>query len=322
MSARRARVERGAGARDQRRAQGGDSCADGDVVSAGPDGLALLAGGLWGTSDFVGGTLSRRLRTLHVLCGSQAISLVLALGLLGVPGLASTNHGSWGWPLAAGVTWALGMGALYTALAVGTMGVVAPIAAGGAAVPVLVGLLAGEQPGPLALTGVVVVLAGIMGAAGPELDGGAAEGRRRGVGLAIIAAVLFGVEILCLARGSADSVVTTLVGMRITALTCTLLALVPLRRPGRHRRRDVRPAGRDVPALLLLGLLDVAATLAYALASRAGMVSLVAVLASTYPAVTVLLARRLHGERLRRIQAVGVTAVLAGSAAVALSSVG
>jgi drug/metabolite transporter (DMT)-like permease len=300
----------------------GTSRADGDVVSAGPDGLALLAGGLWGTSDFVGGTLSRRLRTLHVLCGSQAISLVLALGLLGVPGLGSTNHGSWGWPLAAGVTWALGMGALYTALAVGTMGVVAPIAAGGAAVPVLVGLLAGEQPGPLALTGVVVVLAGIIGAAGPELDGGAAEGRRRGVGLAIIAAVLFGVEILCLARGSADSVVTTLVGMRITALTCTLLALVPLRRPGRHRRRDVRPAGRDVPALLLLGLLDVAATLAYALASRAGMVSLVAVLASTYPAVTVLLARRLHGERLRRIQAVGVTAVLAGSAAVALSSVG
>jgi drug/metabolite transporter (DMT)-like permease len=321
MSAGPAGVERDAPPMTTDRLMVGASRADGDVVSAGPDGLALLAGGLWGTSDFVGGTLSRRLRTLYVLCGSQAISLVLALGLLGVPALGSTNHGSWGWPVVAGVTWALGMGALYTALAVGTMGVVAPIAAGGAAVPVLVGVIAGEQPGPLALTGVIVVLAGIVGAAGPELDAGAAEGRRRGVGLAIAAAVLFGVEIVCLARGSADSVATTLVGMRVTALACTLLALTPLRRPGRHCRRNLRPAVRDVPALLLLALLDVAATLAYALASRAGMVSLVAVLASTYPAVTVLLARRLHGERLRRTQILGVTAVLTGSAAVALSNV-
>jgi drug/metabolite transporter (DMT)-like permease len=288
-------------------------------MSGGPDGLALLAGGLWGTSDFVGGTLSRRLRTVHVLCGSQAVSALLAMALLGVPGLGSASPAAWGWSVGAGVTWALAMGAFYTALAVGTMGVVAPIAAAGASLPVVVGLASGEEPGPVALVGAVVALVGIVCAAGPELGSAAPSGRRRGVGLAAAAALLFGVEILCLARGSATSVASTLVGMRVSALACTLLALAPLRRPGRHRRIDHRPTRRDLPALLLLGLLDVGATLAYAVASRSGLVSLVAVLASTYPAVTVLLARRMHGERLRAVQGVGVAGVLAGSAAVALA---
>lgn len=288
-------------------------------MSTAPDGLALLAGGLWGTSDFLGGTLSRRLRTVHVLGASQLVSAVLAVALLGVPGLRAAGVGSWAWSVGAGVAWALAMGAFYTALAVGTMGVVAPIAAAGAAVPVAVGLLGGEQPGPLALAGAVVALGGIVGAAGPELDASAAAGRRRGAALAVAAALLFGLEILCLARGSAVSVGATLAGMRVSALACTLLALVPLGRPGRHRRRDPRPRARDLPPLLLLGALDVAATLAYALASRAGLVSLVAVLASTYPVVTVLLARRVHGERIRAVQGLGVLAVLAGAATVGVA---
>jgi drug/metabolite transporter (DMT)-like permease len=287
-------------------------------VSAAPDGLALLAGGLWGTSDFVGGTLSRRLRTLHVLVGSQAASAVLALGLLALPG-TTTADGPWAWSVAAGVCWALAMGAFYTALAVGTMGVVAPIAAAGACVPVVLGLLAGERPGPLALVGAAVALAGVVAAAGPELNAGAAAGRRRAIGLAVLAAVLFGVEISCLARGSAISVPTTLIGMRVSALACTVLALTPTRRPGRHRRRDPLPGGRDLPGLAMLGLLDVGATLAYAVAARAGLVSLVAVLASSYPAVTVVLAHRLHGERLGPLQVTGVAGVLAGAAAIAIS---
>ncbi len=294
-------------------------------MSAAPDGFALLAGGLWGTSDFVGGTMSRRLRTMHVLAASQAVSAVLALALPVVPGLGSVGPGWLGWSVAAGVAWALAMGAFYTALALGTMGVVAPIASAGAILPVAVGLLTGERPGLLALAGTVVTLAGIVAAAGPELDGGgdpAGTGRRRrAVILAVLAAVLFGVEICCLARGSTASVAMTLVGMRISALGCTLLALAPTRRPGRHQLPGVRPVGSDVPGLALLGVLDVGATLAYALASRTGLMSLVAVLASSYPAVTVVLARQLHGERLRRIQVAGVVAVLAGAAGIGLAGV-
>ena len=291
-------------------------------MSAGPEGLALLAGGLWGTSDFVGGTLSRRLRTIHVLVGSQAVSAVLASALLVLPGSGSFTQAALWWSVAAGVTWALAMGAFYTALAVGTMGVVAPIAAAGAALPVLAGLVSGERPGPVALSGAVTALAGVVAAAGPELGRDAPGGRRRAVGLAVIAALLFGIEISCLAHGSADSVTTTLVGMRLSALACTALALTPTRRPGRHRLPDPRPSGRDLPGLLALGALDVGATLAYALAARAGLVSLVAVLASCYPAVTVLLAHRLHGERLRPVQIGGIAAVLVGAALIALPHAG
>ena len=132
--------------------------------------------------------------------------------------------------------------------------------------------------------------------------------------LAVLAAVLFGVEICCLARGSTASVAMTLVGMRISALGCTRWRSAPTRRPERPQLPRVRPVGSDVPGLALLGVLDVGATLAYALASRTGLMSLVAVLASSYPAVTVVLARQLHGERLRRIQVAGVVAVLAGAA--------
>jgi drug/metabolite transporter (DMT)-like permease len=291
-------------------------------VSAGPEGLALLAGGLWGTSDFVGGTLSRRLRTIHVLVGSQAVSAVLACALLVLPTQGSFTRAALAWSVTAGVTWALAMGAFYTALAVGTMGVVAPIAAAGAAVPVLAGLITGERPGPLALTGAVVALAGVVAAAGPELDRDGTVGRRNAVGLAALAALLFGIEISCLAHGSTDSVTTTLVGMRLSALACTVLALAPTRRPGRHRRRGPRPGSRDVPGLLVLGVLDVGATLAYAFAARAGLVSLVAVLASCYPVVTVLLAHRLHGERLRPVQIGGIVAVLAGVALIAVPHLG
>jgi drug/metabolite transporter (DMT)-like permease len=294
-------------------------------VSAAPDGFALLAGGLWGTSDFVGGTMSRRLRTMHVLAASQAVSAVLALALPVVPGLGSVEPGWFGWSVAAGVAWALAMGAFYTALALGTMGVVAPIASAGAILPVAVGLLAGERPGLPALAGVVVTVAGIVAAAGPELDtggdAGGNDGRRRAMVLAVLAALLFGVEICCLARGSTASVAMTLVGMRLSALACTLLALAPTRRPGRHRMPGVRPAVRDVPGFAMLGVLDVAATLAYALASRTGLMSLAAVLASSYPAVTVVLARQVHGERLRPVQVAGVVAVLAGAAGIGLANV-
>jgi drug/metabolite transporter (DMT)-like permease len=279
-----------------------------------PDGLALVASGLWGTSDFLGGSLSRRMRTLHVLSGSQATAALLAVGATAVLG-AGDLAGSWpAWSIAAGVSWGLGMAAFYTALALGTMGVVAPIASAGAVVPVAVGLLQGERPGWLAVTGVVTALLGVAATAGP--DGADGSGSRVAVWLAVLTALLFGVEISCLAEGGRSSVPMTLVGMRLSALACTGVALAPLRRPGRHRARARVPSGRDLFALLALGVLDSGATVAYTLAARSGFVSLVAVLASLYPAVTVLLARRVHAERLTPVQWCGVLAVLAGAACI------
>jgi uncharacterized membrane protein len=286
-------------------------------VSVAPDGLALLASGLWGTSDFLGGSLSRRMRTLHVLSGSQAVAAVLVVAATAVVGVGETG-GSWpAWSVAAGLSWGLGMAAFYTALAIGTMGVVAPIASAGAVVPVAMGLFEGERPGGLAVVGVAAALLGVAAAAGPD----ASDGRRRrpAVWLAVLTAALFGFEICCLAQGSRSSVPMTLIGMRLSALACTGLVLAPKRRGGRHRARVPLPGRRDVLVLLALGALDSAATAAYALAARGGLVSLVGVLASLYPAVTVVLARRVHAERLTRVQWAGVMGVLAGAACIGCS---
>ncbi|WP_432537919.1 EamA family transporter [Kineococcus arenarius] len=275
--------------------------------------LALLASALWGTSDFLGGTASRRLRAVQVLAVSQVLSCAVLLSVLGsgVGGGSAGPASAWlGWSLLAGLTWAGAMAALYTALARGTMGVVAPIAAGGTVLPVLLGLAAGERPAPLQLVGVAVAFAGVVLSAGPDLRGGS---RRQGaaVALALLAAVLFGVEIWALARGSAASVPATLLGMRVTSAALVVVAAL-------SRRGAERVGPRDLPPLLALGLLDLAATAAYAVASRGALVSVVAVLASLYPAVTVVLARQVHGERLRPVQATGVVAVLAGAVVTAL----
>ncbi|WP_432499107.1 EamA family transporter [Kineococcus auxinigenes] len=275
--------------------------------------LALLASALWGTSDFLGGTASRRLRAVQVLAVSQVLSCAVLLAVLG-SGVGSGTAGpasAWlGWSLLAGLTWAGAMAALYTALARGTMGVVAPIAAGGTVLPVLLGLAAGERPAPLQLVGVAVAFAGVVLSAGPDLRAGS---RKQGaaVALALLAAVLFGVEIWALARGSAASVPATLLGMRVTSAALVVVAAL-------SRRGAERVGPRDLPPLLALGLLDLAATAAYAVASRGALVSVVAVLASLYPAVTVVLARQVHGERLRPVQAAGVVAVLAGAVVTAL----
>jgi drug/metabolite transporter (DMT)-like permease len=273
--------------------------------------LALFASLLWGSADFVGGSLSRRLRTVQVLVVSQALAAAVIVGFVLVTRSGSAP-GDWlGWSLAAGVTWALGMAALYTALARGTMGVVAPIASCGMALPVVLGLLGGERPSVPQLAGVAVAVLGVAGSAGPDLRRGRTP-QRRAVLLALVAAALFGVEIFCVAEGSASSVPMTLLGMRLASVACVATVLVV-------RPQDRGPVGgRDLLTLLALGCLDLAATAAYAIAATAGMVSLVAVLASLYPAVTVLLARQVHAERLSGVQRGGVAAVLAGAALIGL----
>ena len=273
--------------------------------------LALFASVLWGGSDFLGGSVSRRLRPVQVLAVSQALAALVLLAFVAVTGSAGAL-GAWlGWSLAAGVTWAAGMAALYTALATGTMGVVAPIASCGMVLPVVLALLGGERPAPVQLVGVAVAVLGVMGSAGPDLRVRGGH-HRRSVVLALVAAGLFGIEIFCLAEGSTSSVPMTLLGMRLSAAACVGVALAA-------RSGDRRQLGaRDLAPLLALGTLDLGATAAYAVAARAGMVSLVAVLASLYPAVTVLLARQFHGERLLGVQRLGVTSVLAAAALIGL----
>ncbi len=264
--------------------------------------LALLSSVMWGTADFSGGTLTRRRPALAVAGASQAVGLVLVAVVAVASGAWRDPAGYLGWGVAAGLCGLLGLVCFYQALAIGTMGVVSPIAATGVVVPVLGGLARGERPAGLQVAGMVVAVVGIVLASGPELGGRAGV---RPLVLAGCAAVAFGVALLLITVGSRESIVMTMLSMRVTSVALVGVVALALRSTGGLRRAD---AG----ALISIGVFDVGANLMFGWASTLGLVSLVAVLGSLYPVVTVLLARFVHAERLGRAQNAGVLVALGG----------
>jgi drug/metabolite transporter (DMT)-like permease len=275
-----------------------------------PAALALLASLLWGTADFLGGTATRRLPVAAVVGVSQLVALLglvpvaLAVGALDEPR-------SYVLPgLGAGACGLVALAAFYRALAVGTMGVVAPVAALGVVVPVAAGLVDGESPSGLQLAGIAVAVVGVVLASGPELSG------RRGalpLVLAGVAALGFGAVFVLIAEGtesgSLGSVVMTLLTMRLVSvvlLTLLLLAVV------RARGAEIGVRRGDLPVLVAIGAFDVGANASFAVAAQSDLISVTAVLASLYPVVTVLLARQIHAERLVGVQLAGVGLALGG----------
>jgi drug/metabolite transporter (DMT)-like permease len=272
--------------------------------------LALLSSALWGTGDFLGGTLSRRAHPITVIRASQGMAAVVMGAIVVVAGEAG-RVGAIGWGVAASACGCIGLGAFYAALASGTMGVVAPIAATGVVIPVAVGLAGGDTPGAFQLAGIVVAVVGVVLASGPERDAIDVRRSRRPLVLAGVASVGFGGALALLAQGAEVSVAMTLFSMRTTsAVGCTVVLLTWL-------RTAARPQRRDLPVLATIATTDGAANGAYAVATTLGAVSVSAVLASLYPAVTVLLAWRIHHERLQRVQVVGVVATFVGVALIA-----
>ena len=270
--------------------------------------LALLSSLLWGGADFLGGTISRRLPALLVVGASQLAGLLTVAAIAGAAGELQAPGGYLPWAVAAGLAGLAGLVAFYRALAMGPMGVVSPIAALGVVVPVAVGLGRGERPGALQLVGIVVAVLGVVLASGPELSGRAGA---RPLLLAVAAAVGFGLALLFIAEGSRTSTLMTLVTMRITSVLVVALVLLS-RVAARTRRTPIRLTTRDLALIAVVGIGDAAANLAFGWASTRGLVSVVAVLGSLYPVVTVLLARVVHQERLAAVQNAGVVAALAG----------
>ena len=273
--------------------------------------LALLASLVWGCSDFVGGLISRRVRPLVVVGVAHLIGLLTLLVVAAATGEFGASLGYLPWALAAGASGLVGLVAFYRALSTGTMGIVAPIAGTGAVVPVAVGLATGDSPSALQLAGIAVACVGVVLASGPEISGGDPAGRRPLL-LALVAAVGFGLVYVFIDGGSQHSVVMTLVLMRATSVTLVLCVGITLLLKGFRPRRASVPSRGEIVVIGFVGLTDLGANGLYGLATRHGLVSVVAVLASLYPAVTVVLARVIEGERMRRIQGFGVIFALCG----------
>jgi drug/metabolite transporter (DMT)-like permease len=270
--------------------------------------LALGSSIVWGTADFSGGALTRRLPTFAVTVVSQAAGFIALLLVFAVRGDLASRSFAYG--LVAGVGGGIGLAAFYRALSLGTMSVVSPIAACGAVVPFGISIVSGERPTGLAIAGAGAALVGAVLASAEERRSDSPE-RARAVALAVFSAVALGIFIYFLGLGSRQGdALSTLVGARVGSLSCLVAGALVF-------RASVRIPRRDLMAVAAVGLLDVAANALFALASGQGLLALVSVLGSLYPVTTVVLAHLLLGERLTRAQQVGVGVALAGVAAIA-----
>ena len=269
--------------------------------------LALLASVCGGLADFAGGVASRRMPAVAVVALSQFAGLTTAVAVLLVVSPGSTNPADLPWAVGAGVCMMLGLVAFYSALSTGTMGVVAPISALGVLVPVAWGIIhLGEAPRPLAVGGAALGIVGVVMASGPELSGRVAA---RSLALAAGAGIGFGATTTFVAEAAHSGVIWTVVVLK---LTIVILAFPFLLRD----RRAIAGVPRVWLARnsIVIGVVDVGGLLLLARATTLGDVSLVGVLASLYPVVTVLLARWVLHERMRRVQQVGAAIAFVGVA--------
>ncbi|GGZ42372.1 DMT family transporter [Streptomyces poonensis] len=275
--------------------------------------FALATSLLWGLADFGGGLLTRRTPALTVVVVSQSIAVVV-LGTIVLATGAWSEAGPRLWfAVAAGLVGPVAMLAFYQALALGPMGVVSPLGSLGVVVPVGAGLVLGERPGLPQLAGIVVAVAGVVLAGGPQLKG--APVQRQAVLLTLLAAFGFGAVMALIAEASATltGLFLALFVQRVTNVVAGGTALYVSARRGTPALPADGFPWRSLPALAFVGLADVAANGTYSLAAQRGPVTVAAVLASLYPVVTALAARGVLSERLRGVQAAGAGLALVGT---------
>ena len=277
-------------------------------------GLALgLSSSLsWGVSDFIGGLQARRLPVLKVVLITQAIGLAGVVLALVVRGTGPPDYVRLLPAVGGGVAGIAGLSAFYRALSIGTMSIVAPIAATGVAVPVIVGIAGGDRPAAVQLVGIVAATVGVVLASreSPSEQARAGATTRAIVGLALVAALGFGTFFVGLRAGARADVLWALFAARGAGVAALVGAAVALRPAGRVERSNL-------PPLVAVAVLDLGANVLFAIATRHGLLSIVSVASSLYPLATVVLARLVLGERVRRVQEVGIIAAIAGVAMIA-----
>ncbi|MCW5851036.1 MAG: DMT family transporter [Anaerolineae bacterium] len=260
-------------------------------------------------ADFCGGLASRRVHVFLVNATAQWV------GLLGLVALAVGRGEAWpsattlAWAVGAGFGGAVGITLLYRALAVGQMGIAAPVTAVlSAGVPVLVAAVVQGLPNPAQVLGFGLALVGVWFIAQTQET----VGRPAGLPLALVAGLGLGVYLTLMSRAGAEGGVFWPLVVARAVSAAVLLGLVLWRRP------EMGAARQAWPVMLLAGALDAGGNTLFLLASQAGRLDVAAVLSSLYPAATVTLAWLILRERLTRPQTLGMVAVLAAVVLISL----
>jgi drug/metabolite transporter (DMT)-like permease len=279
--------------------------------------LALTSALLYGLSDFVAGRASRRTPAVAIAIMAELVMLVVCVIAVPLiedhgPSRAAVIGG-----LVSGVSGSIAVLGLYIALARGNMTVVSPVTGVIAAVvPVVAGVAYGDRPGVLAVAGIVIAIVAValIGGADQMLFGsGRSHADPATIVLALAVGAGFGVMFIALAR-TGDSGMWPLLFSRFSGLPVLVLVFLI------QRRRQPVPIGRGVlvPGVIV-GLVVIGSNATYLLSTREGMLAIVAVVVSMYPASTVLLATLLDGERARRPQVAGMALAAASLVMVTVS---
>lgn len=258
--------------------------------------LGLTSALVWGAADFGGGLTSRRTAVFGVVLVSQLAGLAVAVVLAVVRSEGMPGPADLGWSLLAGILGGIGITALYRALAIGTMSIVAPIIGVLAAIiPVVGGIVLEDWPPTLVLVGIVLAILAVVLVSRITDEGGG----RAGLPEALLAGVTIGLFGIVIAQISDGAVFAPMSVIRTTQAVLVGLLIVVT-------RTAWVPASRLLPVIVAIGLLDMAGNVAYLVAVQTGLLAVASVLSALYPVVTVILAAIVLKERITRDHAVGI----------------
>ena len=265
--------------------------------------LAVISAILYGWSDYMGGRATRYMSVLRVTLYVEFLMTVSYVALV-VFDPAPFVFRDVMWGAIAGIGGVGGVAAFYLALSMGAISVASPVAGVlSAVVPVIVGIALGERPGVIAMLGILLALSSVV------LVSGALSSRRaevtmprRQVALVVVSGVLFGLWYVALDMAGSESGWWTLLGSRALTVPALIIAAFLLR----DRLKADRASSSGNRWTLGAWATILIANLAYLVAVRSGLLSIVAVIASMYPASTIGLAILLDRERLSKTQWLGV----------------
>jgi drug/metabolite transporter (DMT)-like permease len=273
--------------------------------------LALGTSACYGVANFLAPLFTRRFPLGGVLLVGQIAATLVAVVAVAAAGEAAPGAAAIGLAALAGVGNAVGLAGFLRATELGPVSIVAPIGNTGTIIPVVYGLVTGETLHALEALGIVLAIAGAMLAARvPEHRRESHHDIRRCLPFAIAGAIGFGVLLVALPPASEHGRFWALLDARL-ALVAFLVVLVA------SRNESPRVPAAALPRLAMPGVLLIAGTLLYVLATEHGAVSVASVCASLNPVVTVTLSLALLGERVTRTQAVGIAAAIGGVALIA-----
>lgn len=262
--------------------------------------LSLAGAACWGTGDFSGGMGAKGSNAFGVVVVAHTSGLLSMLLLALVTGEPIPSHAALLWGALAGFVGGLGLVAFYRALAIGPMGINAPVAAIiTAALPVLYGVWREGYPAPIQFVGFALALVAIWMVAMPSGE----VGRPRGLGLAIIAGVGFGGYLICSRQAATEAVFWPLVAAR-AASVAEMLVIVTA------SRQAWKPSRKFLAWMICAGVFDSLGNMFFMMAVRHGRMDVASVLSSLYPASTVILARVVLKEKISVLQTSGMIAAL------------